>query len=88
MSAVEISSTVARDRRRSLKTLFQLPLFPRPRHFPYIIFSGRMSGTRISLPEDVLRNIVQRDELSPKDILSLSLMVGYLRCSVELSEYT
>ncbi|KAJ7923903.1 hypothetical protein B0H13DRAFT_2399720 [Mycena leptocephala] len=76
--AVELSSTASRDRRRSLKTLLQLPLFPRqPGFTPNSISTGGVRGPDISLPEDVLHEIAE--QLSPNDILSVSLTSSHVR---------
>ena len=62
-------------RRKSLKTLFQLPLSARTSNY------GTLSTTASvgSLPADIVREIV--DLMSPSDILSFSLTVRYLLSS-------
>ncbi|KAK7042082.1 F-box domain-containing protein [Favolaschia claudopus] len=76
------SSTAAshRDRRRSLKTILHLPLFPGPRQpalAPLSSATGPDSSASVSLPEDILREIAQ--ELSQSDILNVSLASSHIR---------
>jgi hypothetical protein len=72
--AVELPSTAQRVRRRSLKAFLQLPVVPRPLVFAHsTISSTSIAGVYVSLPEDILRTIVE--ELEPREILSLSLTV-------------
>ncbi|KAJ7204105.1 hypothetical protein GGX14DRAFT_544192 [Mycena pura] len=81
---VDTSSAPLGQRRRSLKALLQLPLFPRrPALTHTAIALGRCplpSGPRISLPEDLLHEILQ--ELTPADILNLSLASSHLRATL------
>jgi hypothetical protein len=82
MSLVELSSTATRNNhRRGLKTLLQLPFFPRqPGLAVNPISTNAAPGAAISLPEDVLREIT--GELSPSDILNVSLTVCDPSCEV------
>ncbi|KAJ7436002.1 hypothetical protein B0H11DRAFT_2207375 [Mycena galericulata] len=76
--AVEVSSVASRDRRRSLKALLQLPLFPRTSgHAHNAISAVGALGPRVSLPEDVLREVVE--DMSPADMLNLSLTSSHVR---------
>ncbi|KAJ7439415.1 hypothetical protein B0H11DRAFT_2293462 [Mycena galericulata] len=76
--AVEVSSVASRDRRRSLKALIQLPLFPRTSgHTHNPISAVGAPGPRVSLPEDVLREVVE--DMSPADMLNLSLTSSHVR---------
>ncbi|KAJ7181825.1 hypothetical protein C8R46DRAFT_1313313 [Mycena filopes] len=69
---VESTTTGSRDRRRSLKTLLHLPLFPHaPTSAQNPITSAGAAGLHISLPADILHEIVE--ELPPSDLLSVSL---------------
>ncbi|KAJ7433888.1 hypothetical protein B0H11DRAFT_1888798 [Mycena galericulata] len=76
--AVEVSSVASRDRRRSLKALLQLPLFPRTSGLAHNAISAvGAPGPRVSLPEDVLREVVE--DMSPADMLNLSLTSSHVR---------
>ncbi|KAJ7077468.1 hypothetical protein C8R43DRAFT_910536 [Mycena crocata] len=78
--AVELSCTDSRARRRSLnlKTLLQLPLLSRAPGFALNpISTGRDPGHGVSLPGDILRDIAE--QLSPNDILSVSLTASRVR---------
>ncbi|KAJ7488490.1 hypothetical protein B0H11DRAFT_2278490 [Mycena galericulata] len=75
--AVQVSSVPSRDRRRGLKALLQLPLFPRASGLAHNISAIGALAPRVSLPEDVLRNIV--DGMSPADLLNLSLTSSHVR---------
>ncbi|KAJ6563817.1 hypothetical protein B0H19DRAFT_1219689 [Mycena capillaripes] len=79
MSVVKLSSTATRDkRRRGLKTLLELPLFPRePGMAVNPISPNAAPGAGISLPEDVLREITEG--LSISDILNVSLTSKHVR---------
>ncbi|KAJ6603610.1 hypothetical protein DFH09DRAFT_1124694 [Mycena vulgaris] len=77
---VEQAQVSSRARRRSLKALLQIPLFPRGTSFaqPAIsIPTTSVAGTRVSLPEDVLHTVV--DQLSPSEVLNLSLTSSHVR---------
>ncbi|KAJ6536457.1 hypothetical protein DFH09DRAFT_1179029 [Mycena vulgaris] len=74
LQQVEPSS---RARRRSLKALLQTPLFPRSTSFSRPPISTGGAGSPVSLPEDVLHTVV--DQLSPIDILNLSLTSSHVR---------
>ncbi|KAF7332322.1 F-box domain-containing protein [Mycena kentingensis (nom. inval.)] len=72
------TSTSLRQRRRSLKALLQLPaLFPRPIPGAPSASPLHDATSTVSLPEDILRDILQ--ELSSADILNLSLASSHLR---------
>ncbi|KAF7369538.1 F-box domain-containing protein [Mycena venus] len=81
----ELSPRVTRGRRRGLETLRRFPLFPRqPGLAGNPISSKAVAGAArsgiflgISLPEDVLREIVE--DLSPSDILNVSLTSKHVR---------
>ena len=56
--AAEPSSLVLHDRRRSFKTLLQLPLLSRNPGFPHLPSAIRSPcGPHVLLPEDVLRHV-------------------------------
>ncbi|KAF7340585.1 F-box domain-containing protein [Mycena sanguinolenta] len=75
MVVVGPSPTAPQDSRRSFKARFQLSLFPRQPACTSSIFS--LAGTSISLPDDLLREIIKN--LAPIDILSASITSRHMR---------
>lgn len=72
--------TSQRARRRSLKKLLHIPLFPRTTGLagkPIPTMGPAPTGPQASLPEDVLRSVVE--DMSSGDILSLSLTSKHIR---------
>ncbi|KAJ6609408.1 hypothetical protein B0H10DRAFT_1813767 [Mycena sp. CBHHK59/15] len=73
----EPSTYALRTRRRSLKALLRLPLFPRASAFTHPISSRSAPGPLGTVPPDIILEIVEN--LGSYDILSFSLTSSQLR---------